>query len=205
MRSKTALPLRIELWNGQHIDLSSEAPRVTIRLPTVASARYLLNPSLANLGSAYVEGNIEVKGSASDMISIGNALARNTLKQEGKLARIVRSFTHDKRKDAEAIRYHYDVSNAFYQQFLDPALVYSCAYFENGDETLEQAQVKKIDHILRKIQLQQGQTLLDIGCGWGALVIRAAQQYGARCVGVTLSETSLHWHAKESRQPAWNT
>nr|WP_183674432.1 MULTISPECIES: cyclopropane-fatty-acyl-phospholipid synthase family protein [unclassified Janthinobacterium] len=191
MRSKTALPLRIELWNGQHIDLSSEAPRVTIRLPTVASARYLLNPSLANLGSAYVEGNIEVKGSASDMISIGNALARNTLKQEGKLARIVRSFTHDKRKDAEAIRYHYDVSNAFYQQFLDPALVYSCAYFENGDETLEQAQVKKIDHILRKIQLQQGQTLLDIGCGWGALVIRAAQQYGARCVGVTLSENQF--------------
>jgi cyclopropane-fatty-acyl-phospholipid synthase len=70
------------------------------------------------------------------------------------------------------------VSNEFYQQFLDPRMVYSCAYFENGDEDLATAQLKKIDHILRKIELQPGQTLLDIGCGWGALVIRAAQQYG---------------------------
>jgi cyclopropane-fatty-acyl-phospholipid synthase len=134
-----------------------------------------------------VEGNIEVKGTAMDMIAICNALARNTSRPEGKLARIVRSFTHDKSKDAEAIRYHYDVSNDFYQLFLDPAMVYSCAYFETAMRPGTGA-VKKIDHILKKIQLQPGQTLLDIGCGWGALVIRAAQQYGARCVGVTLSE-----------------
>src|SRR5205085_12106663 len=81
-----------------------------------------------------------------------------------------------------------DVSNEFYQMFLDPAMVYSCAYFENGDEDLATAQQKKIDHILTKIDLRPGQTLLDIGCGWGALVIRAAQKFGARCVGVTLSE-----------------
>ncbi|HEV7814517.1 MAG TPA: class I SAM-dependent methyltransferase [Janthinobacterium sp.] len=188
IRGQIALPLRIELWNGQHIDLSAEAPRVTIRLPRASAARYLLTPSLSNLGSAYVEGNIEVKGAANDMISIVNALARTTLKAEGKFARIVRTVGHDKRKDAEAIRYHYDVSNDFYQHFLDPDMVYSCAYFENGDETLAEAQIKKIDHILKKIQLQPGQTLLDIGCGWGALVLRAAQKYGARCVGITLSE-----------------
>ncbi|WP_295999669.1 cyclopropane-fatty-acyl-phospholipid synthase family protein [Rugamonas sp.] len=188
IRQQMALPLRIELWNGQHIDLSSEAPRVTIRLPRASAARYLLTPSLSNLGAAYVEGAIEVRGAAHDMISIVNALARTTLKAEGKFARIVRTIGHDKRKDAEAIRYHYDVSNEFYAQFLDPNMVYSCAYFENGDEDLATAQIKKIDHILRKIELGQGQTLLDIGCGWGALVIRAAQRYGARCVGVTLSE-----------------
>jgi cyclopropane-fatty-acyl-phospholipid synthase len=188
IRGQIALPLRIELWNGQHIDLSSEAPRVTIRLPRASAARYLLTPSLSNLGSAYVEGDIEVKGAANDMISIVNALARTSLKAEGKFARIVRTMGHDKRKDAEAIRYHYDVSNEFYQRFLDPNMVYSCAYFENGDETLAEAQVKKIDHILKKIQLKPGQTLLDIGCGWGALVLRAAQKYGARCVGITLSE-----------------
>src|SRR5260370_8908579 len=67
-------------------------------------------------------------------------------------------------------------------------MVYSCGYYENGDETLDEAQEKKIDHILSKIRLQRGQTLLDIGCGWGALVIRAAQQLQARCVGITLSE-----------------
>ncbi|WP_338771731.1 cyclopropane-fatty-acyl-phospholipid synthase family protein [Massilia sp. METH4] len=185
---KVELPLRLELWNGQKIDFSGETPRVTIRLPKASAARYLLQPSLSNLGTAYVEGDIEVRGAAHDMIAIVNALARSSLSMDGKLARIVRTFTHDRGKDAEAIRYHYDVSNEFYQQFLDPNMVYSCAYFENGDEDLATAQLKKIDHILAKIRVQPGQTLLDIGCGWGALVIRAAERFGARCVGITLSE-----------------
>ena len=191
IRSEVALPLRIELWNGQSVDFSSEAPRVTIRLPQASAARYLLTPSLANLGSAYVEGAIEVRGAAHDMISIVNALARTTLKAEGRFARIVRSIRHDKHKDAQAIRYHYDVSNEFYARFLDPDMVYSCAYFEHGDESLGPAQMRKIDHILKKIDLQPGQSLLDIGCGWGALVLRAARLYGARCVGVTLSENQF--------------
>ncbi|CDG81199.1 cyclopropane-fatty-acyl-phospholipid synthase family protein [Janthinobacterium agaricidamnosum NBRC 102515 = DSM 9628] len=173
------------------MDLSSEPPRVTIRLPRASAARYLLTPSLSNLGAAYVEGAIEVKGAAKDMIAIVNALARTSLKAEGKFARVVRSIGHDKRKDAEAIRYHYDVSNDFYTKFLDPNMVYSCAYFEHGNESLEVAQIRKIDHILKKIQLRPGQTLLDIGCGWGALVIRAARQYGAKCLGVTLSENQF--------------
>ena len=188
IRAQIKLPLRLELWNGQQIDFSDDAPRVTIRLPRASAARYLLTPSLSNMGSAYVEGAIEVSGAAHDMIAIVNALAHATLKAEGKFARIVRSIAHDKQRDAEAIRYHYDVSNEFYAQFLDPQMVYSCAYFERGDETLELAQVRKIDHILNKIQLRPGQRLLDIGCGWGALVLRAAQRHGARCVGVTLSE-----------------
>ena len=191
IRQQMALPLRLELWNGQQIDFSGDAPRVTIRLPNMSAARYLLTPSLSNLGTAYVEGAIEVRGAARDMINVVNALARSTLKAEGKFARIVRQIGHTRQKDAEAIRYHYDVSNEFYEQFLDPNMVYSCAYFEEGTEDLAAAQVKKIDHILRKIQLQPNQTLLDIGCGWGALVIRAAQQFGARCVGITLSENQF--------------
>jgi cyclopropane-fatty-acyl-phospholipid synthase len=83
------------------------------------------------------------------------------------------------------------VSNAFYAQWLGEGMVYSCAYFEHGDESLDEAQLKKIDHILRKIRLQPGQRLLDIGCGWGALVLRAAQQFGAQCVGVTLSQNQF--------------
>ncbi len=77
-----------------------------------------------------------------------------------------------KEEDAEAIHYHYDVSNDFYRLWLDPDMVYSCAYFENGNETLAEAQMKKIDHILAKVRLRPGDTLLDIGCGWGALVMR---------------------------------
>jgi cyclopropane-fatty-acyl-phospholipid synthase len=198
--ARIAVPLRLILWNGRQIDFSSEPPRVIIRLPHVSAARYFLTPSLSNLGAAYVEGRIEVKGAAHDMIAIVNALARSTLKAEGKFARIVRTIGHDRERDAEAIRYHYDVSNEFYAQFLDANLVYSCAYFEYGDEDLATAQLKKIDHILRKIGLQRGQSLLDIGCGWGALVIRAAEHYGARCIGVTLSENQCELATRRVRQ-----
>lgn len=188
IRNKLNLPLRVELWNGDHVDLSAEQPRVKIRVPSAGNLRYLLSPTLDSLGEAYVEGNLEIEGRAADMIQIGSALAQNS----GKPARVSKVLSllspHTREKDAEAIRYHYDVSNEFYGNFLDPAMVYSCAYFENGDEDLETAQVKKIDHILTKIGVQPGHTLLDIGCGWGALVIRAAQKFGARCVGVTLSE-----------------
>jgi len=189
VRHRAAIPLRLELWNGQRFDFGSyAAPEVTVRVPHVSSLTYLLTPSLANLGEAYVEGKIEVEGKIKEIIAVGNALAANTLKADGKFSRITRTFRHNKEKDAEAIRYHYDVSNDFYKLWLDQNMVYSCAYFENGDEDLATAQLKKIDHILTKIQVQPGQTLLDIGCGWGALVLRAAQKFGAKCVGITLSE-----------------
>jgi len=192
IREKFNLPLRVELWNGDKLDLSADEPRVKIRVPGPGGLRYLLSPSLDSLGEAYVEGALEIEGRAADMIQVGNALAASTGKpaRTSSLASAALRLVspHTREKDAEAIRYHYDVSNEFYSQFLDPAMVYSCAYFENGDEDLATAQVKKIDHILTKIGLQPGQRLLDIGCGWGALVIRAAQKFGARCVGVTLSE-----------------
>ena len=191
MRGQLALPLRIVLWNGQQIDFSQEPPRVTIRVPRPSALRYLLSPSLYNLGSAYVEGAIEVSGRADDMIAVVNALARTGARNEqGFIARIAGLLgnRHSRKQDAEAIQYHYDVSNEFYRAWLDPSMVYSCAYFETGAEDLATAQLKKIDHILAKIELRPGQSLLDIGCGWGALVIRAAERFGARCVGITLSE-----------------
>ena len=189
-----SLPLRVELWNGERIDLSSDPPRVTIRIPGPGALRYLRSPSLYNLGRAYVEGAIEVMGRAADIIAVGNALAATgagaaTAHKPGRLASALGlGARHTRDADRDAIRYHYDVSNAFYATWLDAGMVYSCAYFERGDEDLATAQNQKIDHILRKIDLRPGQTLLDIGCGWGALVLRAAEKFGARCVGVTLSE-----------------
>lgn len=196
VRSRLAIPLRIDLWNGKKFNLSDEHPEVVIRIPEVSALIYLLTPSLSNLGSAYVDGKIDVEGKPSAIISIGNTLAKGTLKLEGRFARMVRRNRRSKEQDQEAIRYHYDVSNDFYKLWLDPNLVYSCAYFEHGNEDLATAQIKKIDHILRKIQLRPGDTLLDIGCGWGALVMRAAKHYGAKCIGITLSENQAQ-HAKK--------
>ena len=187
IRHRLALPLRLDLWNGQQLSLSDAAPEVIVRLPHVSALAYFFNPSLFNLGAAYVDGKIEVDGKPAAIIAVGNALAAGTLKLEGKFARISRKLRHTKAKDREAIAYHYDVSNDFYRCWLDPKMVYSCAYFEHGNEDLATAQEKKIDHILTKIRLQRGHTLLDIGCGWGALLIRAAEKFGVHGVGVTLS------------------
>jgi cyclopropane-fatty-acyl-phospholipid synthase len=187
VRQRVAVPLRIELWNGQRLDFSPEPPRVTIRVPQPRALRCLLSPSLYKLGAAYVEGDIDVTGRADDMLAVVGALSAAS-RPRNRLLEVLRRATHTRERDAAAIRYHYDVSNAFYAAWLDPAMVYSCAYFEHGDETLAEAQLKKIDHILKKIDVRPGHTLLDIGCGWGALAIRAAQRHGARCVGITLSE-----------------
>ena len=147
-----------------------------------------MQPTLETLGQAYVEGLIDVEGALKDIVAVAHGLADAASVGEQAVARPRRRTDHSRALDSDAIRYHYDVSNEFYAQWLDPAMVYSCAYFERGDESLALAQQKKIDHILTKVRLQPGQRLLDIGCGWGALVIRAAQQFGARCVGITLSE-----------------
>ena len=210
LRAKLDLPLRVELWNGQHLDFSHEPPRVTIRLPEPAAVRCLLSPSLYSLGKAYVDGTIEVRGRAADMIAVVNALAstaraprsvRSVLRRAAGLLGLAGArLRHTRALDAEAVRYHYDVSNEFYAAWLDPAMVYSCAYFENGDETLAEAQQKKIDHILTKIGLREGHTLLDIGCGWGALAIRAARRYGVRCVGITLSPSQAELARERAAQ-----
>ncbi|MDB5797791.1 MAG: class SAM-dependent methyltransferase [Paucimonas sp.] len=192
IRSESALPLRLQLWNGREFDFGQPDPEVTIRVPHASALSYLLKPTLSNLGQAYVEGRLEVEGRVNSMIRIAGALADKTIKNARRpTPGFHRRFRHTRRRDADAIQYHYDVSNEFYQAWLDPNMVYSCAYFEDGDEDLATAQLKKIDHILDKIQVQPGDRLLDIGCGWGALVIRAAQRYGARCVGVTLSKNQF--------------
>jgi len=98
---------------------------------------------------------------------------------------------HSKAENREAIAFHYDVSNDFYALWLDPAMVYSCAYFERQDNTLAQAQQAKLDHICRKLRLAPGERFLDIGCGWGALAMHAARHYGVQAYGVTLSEQQL--------------
>ena len=188
MRSETQIPVRLHLWNGSQFDLGMSTPEVTIRIPSPSSLICLLHPSLDSLGRAYVEGKLEVEGRLQAIIEVANVLSEKRLTAGSRLGRLFKPRAHTRRQDKSAIEFHYDVSNAFYQSFLDPSMVYSCAYFEQGTEDLSTAQQQKIDHILTKIQVRPGDTLLDIGCGWGALVMRAAEHFGARCTGITLSK-----------------
>jgi cyclopropane-fatty-acyl-phospholipid synthase len=98
---------------------------------------------------------------------------------------------HSKTRDRRAIAFHYDLSNDFYQLWLDPQMVYSCAYFAAANDSLDDAQRQKLDYICRKLRLQPGERLLDIGCGWGGLIMHAAREYGVNAIGITLSEEQL--------------
>lgn len=192
MRQDVDLPVRLKLWTGSSFDLGKfESPRVTISVRDAKALPYLMSPTLDTLGEAYVQERIDIDGRIDDIIDVGYRLAEATPEQSGKWGKLVNAvgqFSHSKEEDKASIQYHYDVSNEFYSHWLDEKMVYSCAYFADGNESLEEAQLKKIDHILTKIRVQPGHTLLDIGCGWGALVVRAAQKFGAKCVGITLSE-----------------
>jgi cyclopropane-fatty-acyl-phospholipid synthase len=102
--------------------------------------------------------------------------------------------------DAQAIAHHYDVSNEFYALFLDPLMVYTCAYYRDPDGKLEQAQQDKLDHVCRKLELRAGETLFDIGCGWGSLAMWAARHYGVRAHGVTLSRAQADYATERIRR-----
>lgn len=186
------VPVRLQLWDGRQFDLGND-PRVVLHIKSVGALRHLLKPSMATLGQAYVDGEIDVEGEIDDVIHVAAQLSTHGGKAERHGARMIR---HTRGIDAEAIAYHYDVSNDFYRLWLDEEMLYSCAYFRSDADSLETAQTQKLDHILAKLRPQPGQRLLDIGCGWGALVLRAASKYGMRAVGITLSQNQ-YAHACE--------
>ena len=185
LKKQVHAPVRVVLWDGREVALSEE-PVVTVRLKEASAAAALANPSLLTLAEAYIEGRADLEGDMREAIRGAEAFARSANRtlfdQSGSSRRHTRSV------DRESIRHHYDVSNEFYALWLDSRMVYSCAYFRDEHDSLETAQLQKLDHICRKLRLAPGERFLDIGCGWGALVIRAAEKYGVDATGITLSE-----------------
>ena len=186
LKKNVTASVRLVLWDGREIALSDK-PRVTVRLKGLRAATALARPTLLTLAEAYIDGEVELEGDVREAIRGAEAIARaipRPLFQSGGPT----NEHHSKRDDREAIQHHYDVSNEFYALWLDPRMVYSCAYFHHEDDTLESAQVQKLDHICAKLRLAPGERFLDIGCVWGALVMRAAEKYGVHATGITLSE-----------------
>jgi cyclopropane-fatty-acyl-phospholipid synthase len=186
LRQRRPLPVTVALWDGTRVPLG-ERSTVGIRLRSTSAARYLLKPSLDALGEGYVEGHLDVDGRIRDIVEVAEQLARDADDRQGRGRMPAWIPRHTRKSDRAAIAYHYDVSNEFYARWLDPNMVYSCAYFDSPERDLASAQVAKLDHVCRKLRLAPGETLLDIGCGWGAMAIHAARHYGVRAVGVTLS------------------
>jgi len=189
LKKRVRAPVRLVLWDGREVALS-EAPRVTLRIKDARAAAALARPTLLSLAEAYIEGEADLEGDVREAIRSAEALTRS------RDARLFHkpgptNARHSRRVDRDAIRHHYDVSNEFYALWLDPRMVYSCAYFRTEDTPLDAAQVAKLDHICTKLRLAPGERFLDIGCGWGALVMHAAKEYGVDATGITLSENQF--------------
>jgi cyclopropane-fatty-acyl-phospholipid synthase len=192
------VPLAITLWNGQRV-ASTEAPRVsvTVRSPKVLAS--LVHPTMGKLARYYVEEDLDVEGEAQQVIRVTEALSGSPGTPHRTAARLRKWISHSRAFDSKAIRHHYDVGDDFFGLWLDSRRVYSCAYFKRAEDTLERAQEQKLDHICRKLMLRPGERFLDIGCGWGALIIWAAEHYKVRACGVTLSENQYEYARKRIR------
>jgi len=192
------LPVRVKLWTGEEYGpAASVDTEVVLRTPHALLA--LANPNLGNLARSYVEQEIDLHGDTRRIVELGELLCGSAAGDAALPHRPLRWRRHTKPADRRAISYHYDVSNEFYRLWLDERLVYSCAYFKSDHDTLDTAQRQKLDLICRKLGLQPGERLLDVGCGWGALVMHAAQRYGVRAVGVTLSRNQHEYAVAQIR------
>jgi len=192
-------PVAVRLWNGERIYGEADAPcTVVFHQPSVLR-HLVLHRDLVRLAESYLAGELDAEGDMESLFNLTEYLRElhfsrrdkwRMLRRALRLPRQRRSGSHaardgraavQHRNSKQSIAHHYDVSNDFYRLWLDPEMVYSCAYFRNPDQPLTSAQQDKLDHICRKLRLRPGQQLLDIGCGWGALAIWAAAIMAYRC------------------------
>ena len=177
--------------------LGPERAAVTLRLQGLGTLAHLATGQIGRVGEDYVEGRLDFDGSLRDLIAIAGQLVADPVASADAapplawwraLWRQVRSRqNHQPEADARQVQFHYDVSDDFYALWLDPRRVYSCAYYRERTMTLAQAQEAKLDHICRKLMLREGERFLDIGAGWGGLLLWAAERHGVDATGITLS------------------
>jgi cyclopropane-fatty-acyl-phospholipid synthase len=212
-------PFAVEFWDGTKLpSTSGDGPTFSVRSPR-AAAHVLRAPGQLGLGRAYVSGELEVDdidavialldtwkpptldGADKRALLLGAVRAMGLTRPPRRPAAELRPSgrRHSKERDARAVRHHYDVSNEFFELFLGPTMVYSCAIWRGGErKTLEEAQEEKLETVARKLELREGDRVLDVGCGWGGFPLWAAKQHGARVLGITLSPPQ----AEKARQRA---
>ncbi|MDJ0925714.1 MAG: cyclopropane-fatty-acyl-phospholipid synthase family protein [Acidimicrobiia bacterium] len=196
---------KVRSWTGEEWGPAGAAATISLRHPG-ALRSMLLPPNDLSAGEAYVFEDVDFEGDIFSLLDFGARLgdAKKSALAKGRLLWLLRQLPdeakrddsarpritgvlHSLKRDKAAVTHHYDTGNEFFAQFLDPAMVYSCAHFLSPTESLEEAQRRKLDLVCRKLRLVPEMRLLDIGCGWGSLVIHAAREYGVKATGITLS------------------
>jgi cyclopropane-fatty-acyl-phospholipid synthase len=181
----------VKYWDGSVEHFGEGESKFTLILNKPLPEKEIINDPALFFGEAYMGGDIDYEGDLRailDLVFKNKDMFEKESKVLGAISKLIPKSPNRNRKD---IKYHYDIGNDFYGLWLDESMTYSCAYFEQPDNSLYQAQMNKVDYLLKKLNLKEGQTLLDIGSGWGELIIRAAKQYGVKSLGVTLSEEQV--------------
>ena len=215
------LPFRVEAYDGSTAEptVASRANAITLKiLRREAITRVLTHPGELGVARAYVAGDIDVEGDLDPLFELSLPPLRQLLSPNNLRALLAvvgasalkplpppaieakpRGVLHSRARDSQAVTHHYNVSNRFYEMVLGPSMTYSCAVFTSREDTLERAQARKVDLVARKLALKPGDRLLDVGCGWGAMSIHAAQHFGSRVVGITLSEPQANYAREQAR------
>lgn len=188
-----SVPTKISLPNGETVGSPNHRMHLLIKDNLVLAQ--LAAGQAGQLGQAYVEGGLDFEGSMRDLMTLASDILPGSPVEAAKagwltslIAHLTSVWRHTPEKDARQVRFHYDLSDEFYALWLDLRRVYSCAYYREPNMSLAQAQEAKLDHICRKLRLQSGERFLDVGAGWGGLLLWAAENYGADVTGITLSE-----------------
>lgn len=186
------IPVKVVYWDGKSAVYGDGEPEVTITFKEKLPIRDVTKNASIALGEAYMDGKIEIDGSIQKLITAAYESAGSFMRNS-KFRRFLPKQGHSEKESESDVQSHYDVGNDFYKLWLDDTLTYSCAYFDHGNrDDLTKAQIDKVHHILKKLDPKPGKTLLDIGCGWGTLMLTAAKEYGLRVAGVTLSEEQFN-------------
>lgn len=188
----TGVDFAVTFWDGETVNYGAGYPEMKIVFNSEVPASFCLKDPVLSFGEAYVDGLIDFEGDLEGVIRIVES-NRQLMEEKGVRGKVSSAIKNmgdaiSKQRQKKNIEHHYDLGNNFFGLWLDETMSYSCAYFRDPGDSLNTAQLQKIDLILRKLNLKPGERLLDIGCGWGWLMIRAAQQYGVRALGITLSE-----------------
>ena len=206
----------VRFWDGTTWEAENgQPPKFTLALQHAGAVRRMFTPPVQlTLAEAYFFNDFDIEGDIEAFWDVLHYLM--SLRQRASLVQLLKlrwrlgklpaggkesSFkaatlqgeAHSPERNRQAISYHYDISNEFYALFLDERMLYSCGYFKTENSDVHQCQLDKIDHVCRKLRLKPGDRLLDVGCGWGGLVVHAAQKYGATVLGITLSKQQKEW------------
>ncbi|QOG10627.1 cyclopropane-fatty-acyl-phospholipid synthase family protein [Leuconostoc sp. LN180020] len=180
-------PIDVEFWDGEQVSYGEGEPIAKIILHDVIPIKDIMAHASLTFGEAYMDGKIDIQGDLQKLVTTIYQ-SKDSFMNNSKFSKFIPKHAHTEKVSKQDVQSHYDIGNDFYEMWLDPTLTYSCAYFASEEDSLEAAQWNKVRHILNKLHAQEGETLLDIGCGWGTLIFTAAKEYHLEATGVTLSQ-----------------